>query len=157
MKKAFTLVEVVAAAAIASLAGLALLKMNANYSFLFTKLQQTSTISEKVSLVGHHADLKYHRTTKTLYDILNNTYEIENDDFRKYLKEQKFDYHERRVELITFGEEELGEDEAFGEMDTGEDMSAVAPLVQFELMQISIKNRKEQGMILQVRTLNETF
>ena len=151
MRSAFTLVEVLVATAIASIAGMALLKMNSNYTFLFSKLQKSSTMSEKISLVGHHADIKYNRTTKSLYDILNKTYEIDNDEFRKYLKDQKFDYKERLVATITFGEEEATQEEF--SMDDSEGTSAAAPLVQFELMQISIKNKEEQGVILQARPL----
>ncbi len=151
MRTAFTLVEVIAAAAIASIAGIALLQMNSNYIFLFSKLQKVSTMSEKISIIGNHADIKYNRTSKTLYDILDRTYTIDNDDFRKYLKEQKFDYNERLIATITFGEENMQEEEF--SMSDSEETSDIAPIIQFELMQISIKNNSEQGMILQTRPL----
>jgi prepilin-type N-terminal cleavage/methylation domain-containing protein len=152
MRSAFTLIEVITAAAIASIAGMALLQMNSNYAFLFTKLQKVSTMSEKISIVGQHADLKYKRTTKSLYDILDRTYEIDNDELRKYLKDQRFDYNERLVATITFGEEGESEEEEFS-MDDTQESPAVAPLIQFELLQISIKNKKEQGMILHTRAI----
>ena len=151
MRNAFTLVEVIAATAIASIAGMALLQMNTNYAFLFTKLQKVSTMSEKISIIGNHADTKYNRTSKTLYDILDRTYTIDNDDLRKYLKDQKYDYKERLVATITFGEEEI-EEEAFS-MGDSQEMSADSPLIQFELIQISIKNDSEQGMILHTRPI----
>ncbi len=151
MRHAFTLVEVIAATAIASIAGMALLQMNSNYAFLFSKLQKVSTMSEKISIIGNHADTKYNRTTKTLYDILDRTYTIDNDDLRKYLKDQKYNYKERLVATITFGEEEIEEDEF--SMGDSQEVSTAAPLIQFELIQISIKNDSEQGMILQTRPL----
>ncbi|MEA1918825.1 MAG: prepilin-type N-terminal cleavage/methylation domain-containing protein [Campylobacterota bacterium] len=151
MRSAFTLVEVIAATAIASIAGLALLQMNSNYAFMFSKLKQSSTMSEQISLIGNHADSKYHRTSKTLYDILDRTYTIDNDDLRKYLKDKKFDYNERLVATISFGEEEMEEEEF--SMGDSQETSAAAPIVQFELIQVSIKNSETQGMILHTRPI----
>ena len=53
------------------MAGIALLQMNSQSTFLFSRLKTTSTISEVLSLVGHHADIRFNHSTKSLDDILN--------------------------------------------------------------------------------------
>lgn len=149
MRKAFTLIEVLVATVIATVAGAGLLQMNSNYTKIFGRIQEKSLSSETVSLIGLHANIKYNKTSKTLYDILDKTYEIDNDDLRKYLKDQKFDYNENLVETITFGEDGA-EDEEFS-MDDSEDVSALAPVIQFEIIDVSIKSKELRGSILHVR------
>jgi prepilin-type N-terminal cleavage/methylation domain-containing protein len=151
MRSGFTLVEVLVATVIATVAGAGLLQMNSNYTKLFTHIQEKSLSSETVSLIGLHADIKYNKTSKTLFDILDKTYEIDNDDLRKYLKDQKFDYSEHLVETITFGED--GEEEEAFSMGESEDVSALAPVIQFEIIEVSIKNKDLRGSILHVRSI----
>jgi len=153
MRPAFTLVEVIAAAAIASLAGIALLQMNSQSMFLFSRLKETSAMSEKLSIVGNHADKRFNHTSKTLYDILGGTYEIENDELRKYLESRKFDYSERVVETITFGGEDSGETEEDAYTQKAMEDAAAAPLIQFELVQVGIRDEDEHGAVLMARPL----
>jgi prepilin-type N-terminal cleavage/methylation domain-containing protein len=151
MRNAFTLVEVLVATVIATVAGAGLLQLNSNYTHLFSRITEKSLSSEIVSLIGLHADLKYNKTTKSLFDILDKTYEIDNDDLRKYLKDQSFDYSEHLVETITLGEEDITEEE-FSMGDSNE-VSALAPVIQFELIDVVIKNKQMQGSILHVRLI----
>ena len=152
MRSAFTLVEVLVATVIATVAGAGLLQLNSNYTHLFSTIKDKSVISEVVSIIGLHADIKYNKTTKSLYDILDKTYDIENDDLRKYLKDQSFDYNEHLVDTITFGEDDLGDEEEFS-MDDTQETSALAPIIQFELIDISIKNKTKRGSILDIRLI----
>ena len=140
MRPAFTLVEVLAAAMIATIAGIALLQMNSQNLFLFSRLTQKASVSETLSLVGNHADSRFNHTTKSLYDLLDNTYEIENDELRKYLQDQKYDYSERVVATVSFNSEGMSEQNA---SFTDEEMqdAASAPLIQFELVQVGVKTR----------------
>ncbi len=151
MRNAFTLIEVLVATVIATVAGAGLLQLNSNYTNLFTKINEKSISSEVVSLIGLHADIKYNKTTKSLYDILDRSYEIKNDDLRKYLKNQSFDYKEHLVETITFGDE--GQEEEEFSMGDSNEVSALAPVIQFELIDIAIKNKQLQGSILHVRLI----
>jgi prepilin-type N-terminal cleavage/methylation domain-containing protein len=161
MRQGFTLIEVVAAVAIATISGAALLQMSANSLNFFTKIHEKSLVSEELSLVGAHADIKFNRTTKSLDDILDRSYNIDNDELRDYLKAQTFDYNEVVLETITLDEDSLGDSED-EESEIAEDIrdtqdptqSALAPVIQFEIVQVSIKNKKEHGSILQVRELN---
>ena len=153
MRKAFTLVEVLVATVIATVAGAGLLQLNSNYTYLFSSIKDKSVISEVVSIVGLHADVKYNKTTKSLYDILDKTYEIENDDLRKYLKDQSYDYNEHLIDTITFGEDELGEDKEEFSMDDTQETSAMAPIIQFELIDVNIKNKTQRGSIMDIRLI----
>lgn len=149
MRSAFTLIEVLVATVIATVAGAGLLQLNSNYTNLFVKIKEKSVSSEVVSLVGLHANIKYNKTKKSLYDILDRTYEIKNDDLRKYLKDQSFDYSENLVETITFGDEDFEEEEF--SMGDSNDVSALAPIIQFELIDVAISNKELRGSILHVR------
>ena len=147
MRSAFTLIEVLVATVIASIAGMALLQMNSNNTHLFKQIQYRSSNSESVSLIALHSDKKYNKTSKSLYDILDTTYDIKNDDLRKYLKDTKVDYNEKVIETITFGESESSEESEMME----EGMSTSAPVIQFELVQIVVKNQEGQNAILTAR------
>ncbi len=156
MRKAFTLIEVLVATVIATISGMALLQMNSNNTHLFKQIQYRSSNSEPISIIALHSDKKYHRTTKSLYDILDNTYDIKNDDLRKYLKDAKIDYTEKVIEIITFGESEMDEESQESQMrDKSEvmekEMSTSAPIIQFELVQIVIKNEESKNAILTAR------
>ncbi len=151
MRRGFTIVEVVVAAVIATIAGVGLLQMNSNYTHLFNRITEKSTSSEILSIVGLHADQKYHHTSKTLDDLLNDTYQIDNDDLRKWLKDTKVDYSEHLVETITFGEEELGGEFGDYSMDESVETSALAPVIQFELIEVHIESKELSGSILHVR------
>ncbi len=157
MRAAFTLIEVLIATIIASIAGMALLQMSSNNMHLFKQIQYRSSNSEMLSLIALHNDKKYNRTSKELFDLLDNTYDIQNDDFRKYLKEIKIEYNEKLVELITFGASETSTQEsevAEQEMSSSqEQMSDMAPVVQFELIQILVKHSEGNSAILTARPL----
>ena len=153
MRKGFTLIEIMVSVAISSIVGMALLSMNNNTIHLFTKLQNGSNIAEQLSLIGSHGDVKFNKTDKTLYDILNKSYQIDNDEARRYIENIKYTYNEKIIDTITFGED--GEEVEKSEEDAPnrDDLENQAPLIQFELVQISIKNKKQKGYILQVRPI----
>ena len=156
MRSGFTLVEVIAAAAIAAIAGIALLQMNSQSMFLFSRLVETSEVSETLSLVGNNADKRFNHTTKSLYDMLGDRYPIENDALRKYLQEKKYDYSEKVVETITFGADDMGEpgdgaEETFTDEEVQD--AAAAPIIQFELVQVAIRDDRTHGAVLLARPL----
>ena len=155
MRKGFTLIEIMIAAAIASIVGLALLQMNANTTHLFSHIRSSSNMAETLSLIGEHGDLKYNHTDKTLYDILDKSYAITNDELRHFLEKNKYSYNEKVIDTITFGEDgEIQEEEDIQDDSANrDDLEAQAPLIQFELIQISIKSPTQKGYILQVRPI----
>jgi len=149
MRGAFTLIEVLVATVIASIAGMALLQMNSNNMHLFKQIQYRSSNSEPISLIALHGDKKYNKTTKSLYDILGKTYDIKNDDLRKYLKDYRVDYTEILIETIKFDESETEPED--DEMMREEDASV--PIIQFELIQILAKTDQGQNAILTARMI----
>lgn len=152
MRAAFTLVEVIAAAAIASIAGIALLQMNSQSTFLFSRLTETAGAAETLSLVGNHADKRFNHTTKSLYDLLGDTFDIQNDELRKLLQEQKYDYNENVVETVSLGSDmNASVSEEYSEEDRAD--AANAPVIQFELIQVAIKRKGMHGAVLTARPL----
>ena len=160
MRRAFTLIEVLVAVVIATIVGAALLRMSSNYLGIFGKMEKKERSSEILSLIAVHADKRFDKSTKSLYDILDNSYDIKNDDLRKRLKDTKVEYKEHLVDTITLGEDALGmSEESFA--DTGfsdeeladEGQSGYAPLIQFELIEVVIKNRELKNAILTIRPL----
>jgi len=154
MRPAFTLIEVLAAVAIASIAGIAMLKMNSANLFFFDKLKHYAQIQNVLSVAGLHGDISYNRSDKTLYDILNPHYTIENDELRRYLKSQTYRYEEQLIDTIAFDTDALSEEAPDTEVDmTDLQNAAAAPLIQFELIKITLRDKEKHGSILQVRPI----
>ena len=159
MRRAFTLVEILIAVAIASVVGLTVMKSSDNMMMLFSRLQHNATISEQLSIIGAHGDIKYNHTDKELYDLLRDTYAIRNDEFVKVLKNIKYRYDETVVETITLGED--GSMTSSLEQNISERMSdsmndampEEAPLIQFEMVGIYIKDSENKGFIYQLRAI----
>lgn len=161
MRSAFTLIEVLAAVAIATIVGAAMLKMNSSNLFFLGQLKQSSQISEDLAVAALHADKRFNRSDKSLYDLIGDAYIIENDDFRRYLKAQNYRYTERVADTISFdtammsgGEGETDGDEASFETADVEAAAAV-PLIQFELIAITLTTDRRHGSILQIRPMTE--
>lgn len=151
MRPAFTIIEVIAAAAIAALAGVALLQMNSQSLFLFEKVRDTALSGELSALAGNHADVRFHHTSKTLYDLFGDSYAIDNDELRKKLQNEKFDYSETLIDTILI---DAGGMQAEANATwTDEEMEAaqVAPMLQLELIQVTLKNSDRHGGIIIAR------
>ena len=156
MRPAFTLIEVLAAVAIASIAGIAMLKMNSANLFFFDKLKHYAQMQDVLSIAGLHGDVSYNRSDKTLYAILNPYYTIDNDELRRYLKSQTYRYEEQLIDTVAFDTDALADEAPDREVDmTDIQNAAAAPLIQFELIRITLRDPVKHGSILQVRTLEE--
>ncbi|MHC3995155.1 prepilin-type N-terminal cleavage/methylation domain-containing protein [Thiomicrolovo sp. ZZH C-3] len=155
MRPAFTLVEVLAAVAIAAIAGAALLKMNSSNLFFLGQLEQTSRMTEDLAVASLHADKGFHRSDKALYDLLRESYTIENDDLRTYLKSQQFRYTETLVDTISFDTGMLTEGAETGETFDSKDIQAAGavPPIQFELIQVTLSAERRHGSILTIRPM----
>ena len=155
MRRGFTLVEVLVATVIAMIVGVALLKISSSNLQLFERLHVKSFEDEMISIAGIHGDPMLNRTTKTLYDILEDTYEITNDELRKRLKDTRYDYRESVVDTVIFGSpvENKNSDEIPFDSITDVETPENSPLIQFEIMHIQLKNSHFNDSILQVRSL----
>ncbi|UFS62158.1 prepilin-type N-terminal cleavage/methylation domain-containing protein [Sulfurimonas sp. HSL-3221] len=157
MRPAFTLVEVLAAVAIAAIAGAALLKMNSSNLFFLGQLEQTSRMTEDLAVASLHADKRFHRSDKTLYDLLRDSYTIENDDLRAYLKSQQFRYTETLVDTISFDTGMLTEGAETGKEFGARDIEAAGavPPIQFELIQVTLSAERRHGSMLTIRPISQ--
>ncbi|WP_345969810.1 MULTISPECIES: prepilin-type N-terminal cleavage/methylation domain-containing protein [Sulfurimonas] len=157
MRPAFTLVEVLAAVAIAAIAGAALLKMNSSNLFFLGQLEQTSRMTEDLAVAALHADKRFHRSDKALYDLLRDSYTIANDDLRAYLKSQQFRYTETLVDTISFDTGTLTEGTGSGEEFDARDIEAAGavPPIQFELIQVTLSAERRHGSMLTIRPISQ--
>ena len=155
MRRGFTLIEIMIAVTITSIVGMALLSMNNSTMHLFSTIKNRSNMAESLSIVGLHGDVKFNHTDKSLYDILDKRYTIINDEARGYLEAVKYSYNEQIIDTVTFGEdgEVIDEDNNQEEGLNRDDLESQAPLIQFELVKISIKKGDKKGYILQVRPI----
>ncbi len=159
MRNAFTLIEILIAVAIASVVGLTVMKSSDNIMMLFSRLQHNATMSERLSIFGAHGDIKYNHTEKELYDLLRDNYTIRNDEFIKQLKAIKYTYNESIVETITLGEDgtmqsNLEQNISNRMNDTLSDaMPEEAPMIQFEIVGIYVKDSENKGFIYQLRAI----
>ena len=74
------------------------------------------------------------------------------DELRRYLEKEKFDYSEQKIETAGFDTDTMPE---VGEQinDAQLQDAAAVPVIQFELMQVGIKNSSTHGAVLVVRPL----
>lgn len=151
MRRGFTLVEVLIAVVIVSIAGIALLKMNSANLFFFTKLKNYAQMQEVLAIAGLHGSNMYKRDDKSLYDILEPHYTIDNDDLRKYLDSQTYRYDESVVDTISLDSSTLSGDSA--EQNATDDIGGgTTQQVQFQLVKIVLRNKQNHGSILQLRS-----
>jgi prepilin-type N-terminal cleavage/methylation domain-containing protein len=157
MRSAFTLVEVLAAVAIATIAGAAMLKMNSSNLFFLGQLKQTSQVSEDLAVAALHADKRFNRNDESLFDLMGDTYAIDNDDLRRYLKAQNYRYSETVADTISFGTGMLtgSEEDDNGNEAANVEAAAAVPMIQFELISITLASDKRHGSIMQIRPMTE--
>jgi len=151
MRPAFTIIEVIAAAMIAALAGVALLQMNSQSMFLFERVRDSALSGELSVLAGNHADVRFHRTSKSLYDLFGDSYTIDNDVLRKKLQDEKFDYEETLIDTIVLDTAGMQSETNATWTDQTMEASAAAPVIQIELVQVTLKNAARHGAIIVAR------
>lgn len=151
MRPAFTIIEVIAAAAIAALAGVALLQMNSQSLFLFEKVRDNGLSGELSALAGNHADVRFHHTSKSLYDLFSDSYTIDNDELRKKLQDEKFDYSETLIDTILIDAGGMQMESNTTWTEEGAEAAQVAPMLQLELIQVTLKNDDRHGGIIIAR------
>lgn len=107
MRKGFTLIEVLVAASIIAIVGLALLKTHSTNIKLINRMSGQYHVKDEFSLVLLNAQTKWDGSTKTLYDIISSKFTIKDDDTIKWLKKKKISYNQDELSSINLLETDL--------------------------------------------------
>jgi len=87
--KAFTLIEVLISVLIVSITAIALLDLQSSGIKLFNYNAQKEVDYKTASAIYSILDIKYHKTEKSLYDLIKTKYNISNFDIKKKLDSKK--------------------------------------------------------------------
>jgi len=105
-KKAFTLVEVLFSIVLISIIGLALLQSSSNNTKLIGYGTKKRDFIHKFSIFCINMNEDLHNKSKTLYDLLNNKYSLD-DKTRKILKQKKYLLKSKAVDTIVLEDSEV--------------------------------------------------
>jgi len=100
MRLGFSLIEVVIAAAILAIAGFAALSMSEKNLKLSGYLKQKAKLGEYNSIIAYQHNTDFNGKEKTLYDFVEDDFNITHDGMRQYLKKIKVRYEESEVETL---------------------------------------------------------
>lgn len=95
-KKAFSLVEVIVAVVLLATVGMTLLKIGTNNQDIILFTQNYAKKTDLFSIPFNHKNQDFHNTTKSLYDFLQGSYDLD-DESRKTLKSIKVNYKHKEV------------------------------------------------------------
>lgn len=115
MRKGFTLIEVLVAASIIAVVGLALLQTHSNNTKLINRMSGQYHIKDEFSFVLLNAQTKWDGSTKSLYDIISSKFTIKDDETIKWLKNKKVSYDQDELSSIDLLETDL--DDLVSSMD----------------------------------------
>jgi prepilin-type N-terminal cleavage/methylation domain-containing protein len=87
--RAFTLIEVLISVLIVSITAIALLDLQSSGIKLFNYNTQKEVDYKTASAIYSILDIKYHKTEKSLYDLIKTKYNISNFDIKKELDSKK--------------------------------------------------------------------
>jgi len=107
-KSAFTLIEVLVSVMIISVVIMALLKMYANNTHIFTSIKEQIKTNEYSSLLISNANYGFEDKQLYLYDLVDN-YDLESD-LRRELKEKKAKLMYEVVQSIDLSEQDKEEE-----------------------------------------------
>jgi len=111
-RSAFTLIEVMVSVMIISVVIMALLKMYANNTHIFTSLKKQIITNEYSSFLISNANYGFEDKHLDLYKLLD-TFDVESD-LRRKLKSQKVELRYEVLRSIDLSEQDDGEEEGQG-------------------------------------------
>ncbi|MDR0664604.1 MAG: type II secretion system GspH family protein [Helicobacteraceae bacterium] len=106
--RGFTLLEVVIATLIASIAAIAVLNIGLQSSKLPDQIKKREALSAPLSIAALHGKKDFHNTERTLESMLGGAYVIDHDGLKSYLRERSVLYAEEivdRYEIVAEGYE----------------------------------------------------
>ncbi len=108
MRRGFTLIEVIVAVAILSVAAMAVFNLGLQSSRISGALSDREALLGPLSVATRHGSSDHHNMERTLEQLIASEYDIDHDGLRRYLRTERYLYRQQtleRIELIPGGEE----------------------------------------------------
>jgi prepilin-type N-terminal cleavage/methylation domain-containing protein len=108
VQRGFTLIEVIIAVAILSIAAMAVFNLGLQGSRISGALSDRQALLGPLSIAALNGSADHHNMTRTLDRLIESEYEIDHDRLRRYLGQASITYHQRtlkRIDPIGMGEE----------------------------------------------------
>ncbi|SFV75497.1 hypothetical protein MNB_SM-3-52 [hydrothermal vent metagenome] len=137
-KGGFTLIEVMIAVMIISIVIMALIKISANNTHLFSHISQKISLNQYATFFIDNKKFGLQKDSTTLYELVKN-FDIE-DDLRKQLKNQKISLLYQITDTIDLGQFDDTK-EKNDDFQTEEDKKVKSDMV-FEIGKIVLKTKK---------------
>jgi prepilin-type N-terminal cleavage/methylation domain-containing protein len=103
--RGFTLIEVLISVFILSLVGGSLLSLNKSNLKLLSFKESHIQDYKNLSVIANHLDPKYNHLTKSNYDLIKNSYQIDNREIKEKLQstKNKISYEKKEIEdIVTY-------------------------------------------------------
>jgi len=115
LKKAFTLIEIVITVLIISIIGFALLQMKSNTIKSLELLDTRLKVNKYSSFIFSNITKDLHEKQKSVYEFIQDRYNIRDDELIEYLKNKEYRYTQDELFFLNFGENEEGDSEIMQE------------------------------------------
>ncbi len=143
-KKAFTLIEVLVSVVILSTVAVYLFEISSNSKHSFSYLSKKGEFTTLSSLPLMHGEYKFNNSDKELFEYVRYSYDIKDDDLRRYLKQQKVHYEQD--EFATFSPFSEGEEEIPQDQEQNQSMANFT--IVFD--KIKIDNKKQSTFVYKI-------
>lgn len=112
MRTGFTLIEVIIAVAILSVAAMAVFNLGLQSSRISAVLEQREALMGPLSIAALHGNADHHNMNRTLERLIDAEYNIEHEGLRRHLQQTQITYRQRVLEQVELmpGMEEMGWD-----------------------------------------------
>ena len=108
MRRGFTLIEVIVAVAILSVAAMAIFNLGLQSTQITQQLKHREALIGPLSIAALHGTMDHHGLERELGRLLGEGYTIEHEGLRNYLRQSRVTYRQHtleRIDLIPGGEE----------------------------------------------------
>jgi Tfp pilus assembly protein PilV len=148
MKKSFSLVEVLIAVALLSVAGLSLLQTKINTTHSLMLIQDRLEISQTGSILLSNINRELNREEKTLEEFTGKAYGLDDneDDLEEFFSQNKYLYLQRKIDFLYFADEdEMNQDENYQDQQFKNDQASNNMQQGFLIEEIIIKDEHERA------------
>lgn len=145
-KKAFTLIEVLVSVVILSTVAVLLFEISTNSKNSFSYLSQKASFTTLASLSLMHNNPKYHNSDKALFEYIRYSFDIKDDELRKYLKEKKVHYTQE--EFTTFSPLSEGDEDVINDASENEEQDMMNFTIIFD--KVLIRDKKQSTYVYKI-------